>query len=180
MTFLRSKMPSAFAAVAITGAAVMSGHAQRGDLISFPADYAKGVLYQTVDRADLKQVRALYVSSQTAIDAAKGGKPLPDGTVLTMVQYAAQLDDKGDPVKGANGRFVRTDKIVGYTVMEKRPGWGKDVPEDIRNGDWQYQAFLSDRTPNPKATLAACFKCHKPLDKQDFVFSWDGLRTATQ
>jgi len=28
--------------------------------------------------------------------------------------------------------------------------------------------------------LAACFKCHKPLDKQDFVFSWDGLRTAAK
>jgi hypothetical protein len=61
--------------------------------------------------------------------------------------------------------------------MEKRLGWGTDVPDEIRNGDWQYQAFRSDRTPNPKAVLANCFKCHKPLDKQDFVFSWEGLRT---
>ena len=181
MTLLRSIILSAVAATIVTGAAVMSGHAQRGDLITFPADYAKGVLYQTVDRADLKQVRQLYASSQAVIDAAKAGKPLPDGTVLTMVQYAAQVDDKGEPVKGPNGRFVRTDKIVGYTVMEKRPGWGKDVPEEIRNGDWQYQAFLADRTPNPKAVLAACFKCHLPLTtKQDFVFSWEGLRTVTK
>jgi hypothetical protein len=65
--------------------------------------------------------------------------------------------------------------------MEKRPGWGKDVPEDIRNGDWQYQAFQADRTPNPKAVLSACFKCHLPLTaKQDFVFSWEGLRTVTK
>ena len=173
----RSTMLSIVAAGIVSGAAVMSGNAQRGDLITFPADYAKGVLYQIVDRADIKQVRLLYANSQTAIDAAKAGKPLPDGTVLTLVQYAAQVDDKGEPVKGADGRFVRTDKIVGYTVMEKRPGWGKDVPEEIRNGDWQYQAYLPDRTPNPKAQLAACFKCHKPLDKQDFVYSWDGLRT---
>ena len=180
MTLFRSTILSAIAAVVVTGAAVMSGHAQRGELIVFPADYAKGVMYATVDRADNKQVRALYVSTQAAIDAAKAGKPLPDGTVLTMVQYAAQVDDKGEPVKGPNGRFVRTDKIVGYTVMEKRPGWGNDVPDEIRNGDWQYQAFLPDRTPNPKAVLANCFKCHKPLDKQDFVFSWDGLRTAAK
>lgn len=180
MTLFRSVMLSALAALIVSGAAVTSGHTQRGDLITFPADYAKGVLYQTVDRADLKQVRQLYASTQAAADAAKAGKPLPDGTVLTMVQYAAQLDDKGEPVKRPNGRFVRTDKIVGYTVMEKRPGWGKDVPEDIRNGDWQYQAFLPDRTPNPKASLAACFKCHKPLDKQDFVFSWEGLRTTAK
>ena len=181
MTLLRSIMLSAIAALIVTGTAIMSSYAQRGELIVFPANYAKGVLYSTVDRADLKQVRALYASTQGAIDAAKAGKPLPDGTVLTMVQYAAQVDDKGVPVKGPNGRFVRTDKIVGYTVMEKRPGWGKDVPNEIRNGDWQYQAFLTDRTPNPKAVLANCFKCHKPLDKQDFVFSWEGrLRTAAK
>jgi hypothetical protein len=97
MTLFRSMILSAIAAVIVTGAAVMSGHAQRGELIVFPADYAKGVLYSTVDRADIKQVRLLYASSQSAIDAAKAGKPLPDGTVLTLVQYAAQLDDKGEP-----------------------------------------------------------------------------------
>jgi Cytochrome P460 len=181
MTLLRSLILSAIAANVVTGAAVMSSNAQRGDLITFPADYAKGVLYQTVDRVDLKQVRQLYASSKAVIDAAKAGKQLPDGTVLTMVQYAAQVDDKGEAVKGPNGRLIRTEKIVGYTVMEKRPGWGKDVPEDIRNGDWQYQAFTADRKPNPKAVLAACFKCHLPLTaKQDFVFSWEGLRTVTK
>jgi hypothetical protein len=137
-------------------------------------------MYGTVDRADLKQVRHLYVNNKAAIDAAKKAQPLPNGTVLTMVQYAAQVDEKGEPVKGSDGRFVRTDKIVGYTVMQKEAGWGNDVPADIRNGDWQYQAFLPDRTPNPKAVLSACFKCHLPLDKQqDFVFSWTPLRGVT-
>lgn len=173
MTLSRTVIAAVVAAAAVTTIAAV--HAQRGDLITFPADYAKGVLYGTVDRADLKQVRQLY-TNQAAIDTAKKGEPLPQGTVLTMVQYAAQVDAEGNPVKDANGRFVRTDKIVGYTVMEKREGWGKDVPEEIRNGDWQYQAFLPDRTPNSKAVLANCFKCHKPLDKQDFVFSWSHLR----
>jgi hypothetical protein len=45
------------------------------------------------------------------------------------------------------------------------------VPEEIRNGDWLCQAFTADGKPNEKANLAACFQCHKPLDKQDFVFS---------
>lgn len=176
MTLSRTIILSAITAVAATAIAAVSVHAQRGELITFPADYAKGVLYGTVDRADLKQVRLLYVNNKTALDAAKKGQPLPQGTVLTMVQYAAEVDAKGEPVKGKDGRFVRTEKIVGYTVMEKRPGWGKDVPDEIRNGDWQYQAFLPDRTPNPKASLAGCFKCHKPLDQQDFVFSWPQLR----
>jgi hypothetical protein len=167
----------AVAVVAVVAAAV-SVHAQRGDLISFPADYAKGVMYAVVDRADNKQVRHLYVNSQGAIDAAKAGQPLPNGTVLTMVQYAAQLDDKGNPIKGPDGRFIKTDKIVGYTVMEKRAGWGADVPAEIRNGDWQYQAYTPARAPNSKAVLANCFKCHKPLDKEDFVFSYSRLKAA--
>jgi hypothetical protein len=169
---------SAAAAVAATAIVGIAANAQRGDLIKFPADYAKGVMYGTVDRADNKQVRHLYANTQAAIDAAKKGQPLPNGTVLTMVQYAAELDSGGNPVKGANGRFVKTDKIVGCTVMEKQAGWGAHVPEDIRNGDWQYQAFLPDRTANPKASLAGCFKCHLPYAKQDFVISWDLLRGA--
>ena len=31
---------------------------------------------------------------------------------------------------------------------------------------------------NDKANLKGCFTCHKPLDKQDFVFSFDKMKTA--
>ena len=137
-----------------------------------------GTLYTTVDRADNKQYRELYVSPAAAIDAAKKGEPLPSGTVLTLIQYAAQLDGQGNPVKDANGRFIKTN-VVGYTVMEKRTGWGTEYPDDIRNGDWEYQAFTADKKVNDKAVLANCFKCHKPLDKQDFVFSYDKLKAAS-
>jgi hypothetical protein len=139
-------------------------------------DYSGHVLYTTVDRADNKQYRELYVSPPAAIEAAKKGEPLPSGTVLTLVQYAAQLDPQGNPVKDANGRFIKTN-IVAYTVMEKRAGWGTEYPPDIRNGEWEYQAFTKDKKVNDKAVLANCFKCHKPLDKQDFVFSYDKLKT---
>ena len=47
------------------------------------------MLYQIVDRPDNKQYRELY-GPQAALDAAKAGKPLPDGTVLTLVQYKAR------------------------------------------------------------------------------------------
>jgi hypothetical protein len=140
-----------------------------------PEDYATGVLYTTVDRADNKQYRELYVTPAAAVDAAKKGEPLPDGTVLTLVQYAAKLDAQGNPEKDANGRFIKGN-LVAYTVMEKRAGWGKEYPDDIRNGEWEYQAFTADKKVNDKAVLANCFKCHKPLDKQDFVFSYDKLK----
>ena len=83
----------------------------------------------------------------------------------------------GKPDKDANGRFIKGD-LIAYTVMEKRTGWGTEYPDDIRNGEWEYQAFKADRTVNDKAKLANCFTCHKPLDKQDFVFSFDAMKNA--
>jgi hypothetical protein len=149
-----------------------------GDKIKFPEHFTSGSLYTTVDRADNKQFRELYVAPPAAIDAAKRGDPLPDGTVLTLVQYRARLDADGNPAKDEKGRFIKGD-LAAYTVMEKRKGWGADVPEDIRNGDWLYAAFTADGKPNANANLTACFQCHKPLDKQDFVFSYDRLKAAT-
>ena len=146
-----------------------------GDLVKFPEDYAKGVLYTTVDRPDNKQYRELFVSKE-AVEAAKKGQPLPDGTVITLVQYAAKLGADGNPEKDANGRFIK-DKLVGFTVMEKRKGWGGEYPETIRNGEWEYQAFRPDKSVNSGAKLEACFNCHKPLgEKVDFVFSYDRMK----
>ena len=162
------------AAVAIP-AAVRAG----GDKIAFPADYAKGVMYMTFDAAANKTYRELYTSAAAAA-AAKKGEPLPSGTVITMVQYAAKLDAAGNPEKDASGRFIKTDTIAGYGVMEKRTGWGTEYPDNVRNGEWEYQAFKADKTPNTGAKLDACFNCHKPQDKQDFVFSYDKLKTAAK
>jgi hypothetical protein len=166
-------LAAAVAAAALTGLAaqVRAG----GDKIAFPADYQKGVLYAIVDRPDNKQYRELYVSPAAAIEAAKKGEPLPDGTVLTLVQYRAVLGPDGDPTKNAEGRFSKGD-LVGYAVMEKRAGWGAEYPPEIRNGNWEYQAFTPAKAVNDKANLTGCFQCHKPLDKQDFVFSYDKLK----
>lgn len=163
---------AALAAVAVT-ATVRAG----GDKVVFPENYAKGVLYTTVDRADNKQYRELY-STPEAIEAMKAGRPIPSGTVLTMVNYKAKLNAAGEPEKDANGRFIKTDEIAGIAVMEKRTGWGTEYGDDIRNGEWEYQAFKADKSVNDKAVLKNCFTCHKPLDKQDFVFSFDKMKTA--
>ena len=167
---------AAAAALAGACAALATVGARAGaDLVLFPESYASGVLYTTVDRADNKQYRELY-ASPAAVEAAKKGDPLPSGTVLTLVQYAAKLDAQGNPEKDANGRFIKGN-LVGYTVMEKRTGWGKEYPENIRNGEWEYRAFKADKTPNTAANLTNCFNCHKPLNPaQDFVFSYDKMK----
>jgi plastocyanin len=140
--------------------------------IQFPTDYLKGVLYQTLDRHDTKQYRELYAPAE-AVEAVRKGRPIPHGTVLTLVQWSVQQDDKGVPLKDANGRFIKKD-IIGHTVMEKQKGWGADYPSDWpRNGEWEYAVFTADGRPNPKgnANNKACFTCHLPHAKQDFVIS---------
>lgn len=145
-----------------------------GEKVSFPTDFDKGVLYTTVDRPDNKQYRELW-GPQAALDAARADQPLPDGTVLTLVQYRAVLDTDGNPRKDANGRFVKGD-LIAFTVMEKHAGWGAEYDAAIRNGEWEYQAFTAERKPNEKANLTSCFQCHKPLDKADFVFSYEAMK----
>src|SRR5262245_36090217 len=74
--------------------------------VAFPENWSQGVMYSQVDRHDIKQYRELW-STKAAVDAVKAGKPIPAGTVLTLVQYKAVVDDKGAPVKDANGKFKK-------------------------------------------------------------------------
>ena len=114
--------------------AAFTAHAG-GDKVAFPDNHASGGMYTTVDRADNKQFRELFTSA-AAIEAAKQGKPLPSGTVITLVQYAAKLDAQGNPEKDASGRFIKGN-LLAYTVMEKRTGWGTEYPDNVRNGEWE-------------------------------------------
>jgi Cytochrome P460 len=176
MTCKAAAISAASGVLALLAAVTPTGAG--GDKVTFPENFPAGTLYTTVDRPDNKQYRELYISPPAAIEAAKQDQPLPSGTVITLVQYAAVQDAQGNPVKDANGRFSKGN-LIAYTVMEKRAGWGGEYPDNVRNGEWEYQAFTKDKTVNDKANLTACFNCHKPLDKQDFVFSYDKLKAAS-
>ena len=169
-----------FAIITGVGAAVLAVGARTSagpDKVVFPAAFKTGVLYAITDRHDIKQYRELY-ASPPAIAAAKAGQPLPPGTVLTVVQYKAQVDAQGHPLKDARGRFLKGE-LVGYTVMEKRAGWGAEYPEELRNGEWEYAAFNAAGALNDKANYTACFQCHKPHDQQDFVISYPVMAGRT-
>lgn len=172
-----SRLHRALAGVlALVAAVALAGPSTAGpEKIAFPANWKDGVLYATVDRHDVKQYRELYASSPGAVQAMREGRPLPPGTVLTLVQYKAQVDAQGNPVRDAGGRFVKGD-LLAYTVMEKRPGWGAEYPPDLRNGEWEYALFTPDGKLNDKANYKACFQCHKPHEAQDFVISLASLK----
>lgn len=150
-----------------------------GDKIAFPENYARGVMYMPLDRADLKEFREYYITA-AAVEAAKKGQPIPSGTVITAVRYKVQLGPDGNPVKGADGHFVKTGELNGYAVMEKRTGWGAEYPETKRNGEWEYQAFTPDKKPNDKANLETCFNCHKPHADTDYLFTLDKIKAAAK
>ena len=71
--------------------------------------------------------------------------------------------------------FVKGN-VVGYAVMEKRTGWGAEYAADVRNGEWEYQAFNAQGQPNAQANIKACFECHKPKGSDDFVFSLAAIK----
>ena len=135
--------------------------------VAYPVDWAKGTLYATVDRPDTKQYREFYTSPDV-VAAVRAGKPIPDGAVLTLAAYAAQADAAGVPLKDANGRFMKGN-LLAVNVQQKKRGWGEDIPAAVRNGDWVYQSFSPVGVPNDKANLTACYQCHLPFAKDDYL-----------
>jgi len=102
------KLAAGTALIAAVGGLALAVQAQASaDNVAFPENYAKGIKWLVVDKADAKQVNDLYATPE-AIEAARKDQPMPNGTVFTVVQYSAQLDAQGNPVKGADGRFVKT------------------------------------------------------------------------
>ena len=150
-----------------------------GDKVAFPENYAAGVMYLSVDKADRKEVHQLY-GMPDAVNAARQNQPMPSGTALIVVRYSAKLDAGGNPIKGPDGHLVKDDKVLGYAVMEKRTGWGNEYPDALRNGEWEYRVFTAEKKPNDAAKLTACFECHKPIADYDFVHSYDKLKAAAQ
>ena len=81
------------------------------------------------------------------------------------------------PVTGPDG-FYTPDKLVLYTAMAQGTGWGKDIPEMLRNGDWNYAVFTPDKQQRPGVNQAECLGCHKPLDKESYLFTLKQLAAA--
>ena len=75
------------------------------DLIELVQNLGQPRVLPTVTRGNIKED---IFTSQAAIDAAKADKPLPSGSVITLVDY-------------------RDGKLFRYVVMEKRTGLGRGL-----------------------------------------------------
>ena len=145
--------------------------------LAFPEGYKDSfVKYHTINFPATKQVRHYY-ANKAAVEAAKAGKPLPEGSYLLAEVYAAKLDASGNPVKGSDG-FFEADKQLFYTAMGTGAGWGSAIPEMLRNGNWNYAVFTLDKKQRPGVNQAECLACHKPLDSVSYTFTLKQLAQA--
>ncbi len=146
--------------------------------VTFPESYKTSFSkYHTINFPDTKQVR-YYYANPTALEAAKAGKALPDGSYLFAEVYSAKLDADKKPVMGADGFFV-PDQLLFYTAMAREAGWGKDIPEMLRNEEWNYAAFSTAKQLRP-VNQAECLACHKPLTTTSYTFTLDQLVAAAK
>jgi cytochrome c553 len=147
--------------------------------VEFPEGYKQSfVQYHTINFAATKQVRHYY-ANKTALQAAKEGKPIPDGAVILTEVYTAKLDANKNPVTGGDGFYV-AEKLVAYTAMATGKDWGKEFPEMLRNGDWNYAVFTTDKQHRPGVNQAECLACHKPLDKESYLFTLKQLAAGSR
>jgi cytochrome c553 len=145
--------------------------------VTFPEGYKDSfVKYHTISFPATKQVR-YYYANKAAVAAAKAGKPLPDGSVLFAEVNAAKLGADGKPVMGSDGQFV-ADKLVGYTAMAREAGWGNNIPEMLRNENWNYAVFTAEKQQRAGVNQAECLGCHKPLDKVSYTFTLKQIADA--
>ena len=146
--------------------------------VSFPEGFRSSYTkYHTINFPATRQVR-YYYANPVSVQAAREGRSLPNGTVLMVEVHSAKLDADKKPVLGADGFFV-ADQLLFYTAMARDAGWGKDIPEMLRNEDWNYAAFTTAKQLRP-ANQAECLACHKPLDKVSYTFTIDRLSAVAQ
>ena len=147
--------------------------------VSFPENYQRTFIkYHTINFPATRQVRYYYMNP-TASQAAKEGKPLPNGSVLFAEVYSAKVDADKKPITGSDGFYV-ADQLLFYTAMARDAGWGKDIPEMLRNEDWNYAVFTNAKQLRDGVNQAECLACHKPLDKTSYTFTLEQITAAAK
>jgi cytochrome c553 len=145
--------------------------------MTFPKGFPKGyTVYATAPDAANNSIQISYVN-KTALTAAKAKKPLPDGSAIMVVVYAAKLDAAGKPAVGKDGAWI-ADKALSYSGMEAKKGWGKPIPELLRNDNWAYNLWGADQKPRT-LNQAVCLACHKPTASTSYVFTLDKITAAS-
>lgn len=171
MAFVRTSV-SALVLVATlsAGCAMLSAAPPKDGELALPAAYASWPKFlSAVQRPDAKQVREIYMNPTARQATAAGG--FPSGTVFVMETYAARTRADGTLETGPDGKLVKGE-LQRIGVMGKGDGWGQDVPEALRNGNWVYSQWMPSGQKAPD-DLNTCRACHLPVANKDFVHRYD-------
>jgi cytochrome c553 len=161
-----------------TAASAIPAHIERTRL-KFPENYQRDFIhYDTISFPERGQVRKYY-ANRTAFEAARKDQPIPHGSYFLVEVFSAKLDENKQPIKGPDGHFV-ADKLLLYTAQETQPGWGDEFPDLLRNADWNYAVFLTDKSVRPGVNQAECLACHKPLTQDSYLFTIKALTAAAK
>lgn len=145
--------------------------------MAFPADFPKGfVVFHSQNDPDSLTIGKSWANA-AAMQAARSGQPLPDGSIVMVVSYKARLDAAGKPMTNAGGSWVTGD-AQSYSGMESKAGWGERIPQLLRNGNWQYGVFTADRQANAAVSQASCLACHKGAAASSYVFTLKALQAG--
>ena len=88
----------------------------------------------------------------------KEGKKYPDGTIFLGRVYKVVKTDDG---------WLKEGDLMAVTYMRK-----ESDSEAVQNtGGWRFVMFTPDGSVKDIDPLKACFFCHKPHEKSDFVIS---------
>jgi cytochrome c553 len=158
-------------------AAPPEAQAIRTSHMQFPRGFPDGfVLYLTLNDAEHLLVKQHYINT-VGLAAARAGRPLPEGTVVLQVNYRPRLGPDGQPAVDRQGAWA-VDRIASYTGMESRAGWGRDLPDWLRNASWNYGKFTPDKLPSSDVNQAACLACHRRQALVGYVYTFNELRDA--
>lgn len=129
--------------------------------MSFPADFPAG--FTSYERVPGENgATAERFANAVALAAARAGRPLPDGSVIVVVNRDAS---------GAT---------TSYAAMATQAGWGATVPALLRNGNWDYAVFDAAHVRNARLNQAACLACHRAQAPNSYVFTLPALRARAQ
>ncbi len=65
-----------------------------------------------------------------------------------------------------------------YTAMARDADWCKDIPDMLRNEEWNYAVFTAAKQHRSGVNQAECLAGHKPLDNTSYLFTLKQLADA--
>jgi cytochrome c553 len=122
---------------------------------SFPKDF---VMYAEALDANKRSTKRSYVN-HAALGAARAGTELPPGSIIVVENGPANAPES-------------------YAAMEAEKGWGTNIPEILRNGDWSYALFNDKHALLANFNYARCLACHKPEAASSYVFGLEEIAAA--